>query len=184
MNRGEAINLLKENLRNEHLIKHSLAVEAAMIALARHFGEDSEKWGLTGLLHDIDYEQTKQNPEEHSLIGAKMLEEKGVSGDIVEAVKTHNQLHGIEPESLMARSLFCADPLTGLIVASVLVLPDSKIKNLTINSLEKRFKEKSFARSADREIISRCQDYLELELEDFMKIVLNGMQSISDSLGL
>ena len=184
MSREEALTLLKENLKNDHLIKHSFAVEAAMIAMARYFKEDPEKWGLAGLLHDIDYEETKQNPERHSLVGTEILKEHGIDEGIIEAVKTHNQLHGLEPKSLMARALFCADPLTGLVVASVLVLPDRKIKDLTIDSLKKRFREKSFARSADRDIINLCQVYLGLELEEFMKIVLVGMQSISDLLDL
>jgi len=184
MTKEEAINLLKENIQTQNLIKHSLAVGAIMKALAERFGEDQEKWEICGLLHDIDYEKTKNEPEKHSLVGAQMLKEKGLDEEIVEAVKTHNEAHGIEPKSLMAKALYVSDPLSGLIVAATLVLPSKRIKDLKVQNVLNRFKEKSFARGANREIIKKCEEYLGLSLEEFIEIALKAMQGISEELGL
>ena len=152
--------------------------------LAEKFGEDQEKWELAGLLHDIDYEETKNDPNKHSILGAEMLEKLGLGKEICEAVKTHNEIHGIAPESKMAKALFCVDPLTGLIVAGVLVLPSKKIADLTAENVLNRFKENSFARGANREIISKCQELLDLSLEEFIKIGLEAMKKINNELGL
>ena len=184
MTREQGLKLLKQNIQNQNLIKHCLAVEAVMLALSRHFGENAEKWGLTGLLHDIDYEKTKDRPEDHSKIGAEMLEKLGFDKEICQAVFTHNEIHGVEPESLMAKALYCLDPLTGLIIASTLVLPSKKIDDLKTENVLRRFKEKAFARGAKREIIAKCQEYLNLPLEKFIEITLKAMQKISDDLGL
>jgi len=184
MNREEALNILKENISNQNLIKHCLAVEAIMRALARHFGQDEEKWGLAGLLHDIDYEKTEGKPLEHSLVGAKMLEDLGIDKEICQAVKVHNEAHGILPQTLMEKALFVTDPLTGLIVAATLVLPSKKLADLTSENILNRFKEKAFARGANREIIRKSEEYLNLSLEDFVKIGLEAMQGISSELGL
>ena len=184
MTREQALELLKQNIQNQNLIKHSLAVEAIMKTLARHFNENEEKWGLAGLLHDIDYEKTKDNPNLHSKMGAEMLKELGFEKEICQAVLTHNEAHKILPESKMAKALFCLDPLTGLIVAATLVLPSKKLSDLKLESVLKKFKEKSFARGANRDIIKKCQEYLGLSLEEFVKIVLEAMQKISNELGL
>lgn len=183
MNREEAIELLKEKVKNPNLIKHSLAVESCMRELAAHFGEDKEKWGLAGLLHDIDYEETKNDPEKHSILGADFLKNLGLDNEIVNAVRAHNDIHGIKRETLMEKSLFSVDPLTGLIVAATLVLPSKKIKDLTVKNVLNRFKEKSFARGAKRENILRCTE-MGLNLEEFISICLKAMQKISDDLGL
>lgn len=183
MNRDEALKLVREKIKNQNLVKHCLAVEACMRVLAEKFGEDPEKWGLAGLLHDIDYEETKDDPQRHSLAGAEMLEKLGVDKEIVEAVKTHNEVHGIAPESKMAKALFSVDPLTGLIVASTLVLPNKKIADLTAENVLNRFKEKGFARGANREIISKCED-INLSLQEFVEICLKAMQGISHELNL
>lgn len=183
MNREEALQLVKEKIKNQNLAKHCLAVEVCMRGLAEKFGEDSEKWALAGLLHDIDYEETKDNPEKHSLVGAETLEKLGLDKGIVEAVKAHNEMHGIAPETKMAKALFCVDPLTGLIVAAALVLPEKKLANLNTENVLNRFKEKGFARGANREIISKCSD-VDLTLEEFVDICLKAMQEISGELGL
>jgi putative nucleotidyltransferase with HDIG domain len=184
MDREESLKFLKEKLKNKNLIKHSLAVEAGMRALARYFGEEEDKWGICGLLHDIDYEETKGDPNLHSKLGAEILREMGFEKEICEAILTHNEAHGILPSSKMAKALFCLDPLTGLIVASTLVLPSKKIKDLKTENVLNRFKEKSFARGAKREIIKKCEEYLNLPLEKFIEIVLKAMQEISEELGL
>lgn len=184
MTREEALNLLKENLKNKNLIKHSLAVEAGMKALAEYFKEDKEKWGLCGLLHDIDYEKTNQNPELHSKIGSEMLRNLGVDSEICEAILTHNEAHKVEPKSLMGKALYCLDPLTGLIVAATLVLPSKKIGDLKVENVLNRFKEKAFAKGAKREAIKKCEEYLNLPLEKFVEIVLHSMQKIAKDLEL
>jgi putative nucleotidyltransferase with HDIG domain len=184
MEREKIFNLLKENLKNPNLIKHSLAVEAGMRALARYFGENEEKWGIAGLLHDIDYEKTKGDPNLHSKVGSQILREMGFDQEICEAILTHNEAHGILPTTRMAKALFCLDPLTGLIVAATLVLPSKKLKDLKVENVLNRFKEKSFAKGANREIIKKCEEYLGLPLEKFVEITLKAMQGISDQLGL
>jgi len=183
MNREEALDLVKSKIQNQNLVKHCLAVEVCMQALARHFNEDQEKWSLAGLLHDIDYEETKDNPEKHSIIGAEMLEKMGLDKEITEAIKTHNEIHGIKPETKMAKALFSVDPLTGLIVAATLVLSSRKIADLTVQNVLHRFKAKGFARGANREIISKCSE-IDLNLEEFIDICLRAMQGISRELGL
>ena len=180
----EKLEILKKNITNQNLIKHCLAVKAIMEELAEHFGESKEKWGTAGLLHDIDYEKTKDNPSQHSLIGAQMLEELGFDKNICQAVKTHNEAHGIKPGTLMEKALFVSDPLTGLIVAATLVLPSKKIADLSVENILNRFGEKSFARGANREIIKKCEELLSLSLADFVAIGLRAMQKISGELGL
>ena len=183
MNRQEALKFVKDKIQNQHLVKHCLATEACMRELAKHFQEDQEKWGLTGLLHDIDYEETKNDPDKHSVLGTEMLKKLGLDKEICEAVKTHNERHGLVPETKMAKALFSVDPLTGLIVAATLVLPSKKIADLTLDNVLNRFKEKSFARGANREIISKCSD-IGLTLEEFVGVCLEAMRDISGELGL
>lgn len=184
MERQKVLDLLKGNLKNNNLVKHCLAVEAAMRKLAEHFNEDEEKWGTCGLLHDIDYERTKGDAKLHSKVGSEMLKDLGFNEEICQAVLTHNEAHNIEPETLMAKALYCVDPLTGLIVASTLISPLKEIKGLKTENVLKRFKEKAFARGANREIIAKCQELLDLNLEDFTKIVLSAMQDINEELEL
>jgi putative nucleotidyltransferase with HDIG domain len=184
MTREEALKIIKENLSNQNLIKHCFAVEAIMRALAQRFGRDQEKWGLAGLLHDIDYEKVKNDMSQHSLVGAKMLEDLGLDKDICQAVKVHNEAHGLAPETLIEKALFVTDPLTGLIVAATLVLPSKKIKDLTAENVLNRYKEKAFARGANREIIGKSEELLDLKLEEFIKIGLGAMQGINSELGL
>lgn len=184
MTREEAIKILKKNIQTKNLIKHSLAVGAIMGALAERFGRDKEKWEIAGLLHDIDYEKTKNEPEKHSLVGAEMLKNLGLNEEIVQAVKSHNDIHGLKPETLMAKALYVSDPLSGLIAAATLVLPSKKIKDLTVKSVLNRFKEKRFASGANREIIKKCEEYFNLSLEEFVEIALKAMKEISNELGL
>ncbi len=184
MNKNEALSMLNNKVKTLNLIKHCLACGAAMKELAKYFKEDEEKWEIAGLLHDIDYEETKDKPEQHSLMGAEYLQEQNIDKEIVEAVKTHNEIHGFAPETKMAKALFCVDPLTGLIVAATLVLPSKKIKDVTTDNILNRFKEKGFAKGANREIIKQCESFLELSLKEFVDLVLQGMQKIDKKLGL
>jgi putative nucleotidyltransferase with HDIG domain len=184
MNRTEALNWLKTEVKETNLLKHCLATEVAMESLATHFGEDKVQWGLTGLLHDIDYETTKNDPQNHSLKGYEMLLQKGVEINIAEAVKTHNDYHGVPPSSLMAKAIFCVDSLTGLIVATALVLPSKKIQEVLTDNVLRRFKEKGFAKGANRGNIAQCEELLNLPLAKFVEIVLGAMQDIAEELGL
>lgn len=183
MNRDEALALLKKNLTNKNLFNHSLAVEAVMRRLAEHFGEDVEKWGLAGLLHDIDYDRTKDDPAKHSIEGAEILAGLGLPDDIVYAVKVHNSRHGLPRLSLMDKALFATDPLTGLIVAGALIRPEKKLAAIDVPFLLNRFSEKSFARGANRETIKACSE-TGLSLEEFMGLGLEAMQGIAKELKL
>jgi putative nucleotidyltransferase with HDIG domain len=183
MDREEALKAIRENVKNENLVRHMLATEAIMRALARRFGEDEEEWGLAGLLHDIDVEVTGGDMHRHSREGAEMVSKLGAGDAIAAAILAHNEAHGVPPQTLMEKSLFCTDPLTGLITAAVLVRPDKKIAGLEAKSVRKRFKEKSFAAGANREIIARCAD-IGLELDEFIALGVAAMQSIATDLGL
>lgn len=185
MTRDEALQLVKEKIKNENSVKHCLATEAIMRAIARHFDEDIELWGMVGLVHDLDMELVdyRKEPEKHGLKTAEILEEKGFDKVIIEAVKAHNPINGKNPETKLEKAIYCVDPLTGLIVAATLVLPEKKLVNLTSENILNRFREKSFARGANREVIVRCED-IGLSLEEFAKIGLQAMQGISGELGL
>ncbi len=183
MERSEAFTLIKNKIKTKNLINHSLAVEAVMRRLAQKFGEDVEKWGLAGLLHDIDYEETKDIPEKHSLIGSSELKSLGLENDIVQAVKLHNDYHGLPRKTKLDKALYSVDPITGLIVASALVLPDKKLSSLSRESVLRRFKEKTFAKGASRETISSCRDF-GLRLDEFTEISLKAMQEVASEIGL
>ena len=183
MNRSEALSLLQSKVSNQNLIKHSFAVEAIMRALARHFDEDVELWGLAGLLHDIDYDITREDPSTHSKLGAEMLATLNIDPRIVYAVRAHNDYHGDPRNSLLDRSLFCCDPLTGLITAGALIRPEKRLAPLTPEFILKRFGEKGFARGANRDTIRMCSD-IGMSLDEFVTLGLEAMQGISADLGL
>ncbi len=183
MKREQALEFLKEKVQNPNLQKHCLAVEAVMRCLAKEFDADVEKWGLTGLLHDIDWEITKDNPERHSLEGARMLAEIGLAGDVVYAVKVHNDRHGEPRHSLLDKSLYATDPLTGFIVAAALIRPEKKLAAVELPFLQSRFREKAFARGANREQIQTCRG-MGLTLEEFLGLGLEAMQEKAEDLGL
>jgi putative nucleotidyltransferase with HDIG domain len=181
--REEALDSVRANIENQNTLKHMLATEAIMRALARHFGEDEEEWGLTGLLHDIDMELTEGDMSTHSKLGADLARELGASEEMAHAILCHNQAHGIPAETRLDKALCCADPLTGLIVAAALVRPDKKLAELEVKSLKKKFKEKSFAAGANREQIAGCAE-LGLELDQFLGLGLEAMKGIAPDLGL
>jgi len=183
MDRKEALNSVRENVGNRNLVKHMLATEAVMRALAQRLDEDEEEWGLTGLLHDIDVELTEGDMKAHSKLGADLARELGASQAMARAILCHNQAHGVPCESRLDRALFCVDPLTGLITAAALVRPDKKLAGLTTKSVLKRFRESRFAAAVDREQISSCGE-LGLELNEFVELGLKAMQDISVTLEL
>lgn len=180
MDREAALNLVEENIAQDNLIKHMKAVEAGMRELARYFDKDEDKWGIAGLLHDLDYETTKDDPDRHGLLTVEMLEGKSVTDDQLDAIKAHAGQK--TPETNMERAIYATDPLTGLIVAAALVHPDG-LAEMDPEFIRNRYEENSFAKTVDRDAIASCED-LGFELEEFFGIVLNGMQKIQGELGL
>lgn len=183
MTREEVLDSVRANIENGNLLKHMLATEAVMRALARRLGEDEEEWGLTGLMHDIDMELIEGDMSQHSKLGADLARELGADEAMAHAILCHNTAHGVPLQTKLDRALYCVDPLTGLIVAAALVRPDKKLAGLEAKSVMKRFKEKEFAAGASREQISQCSE-LGLELEEFIELGLEAMKGISDELGL
>ena len=183
MTRDDVLDSISINVENGHLVKHMLATEAIMRALAQHFGEDKKEWGLTGLLHDIDVELTEGDMASHSRLGADLARELGASEAMAQAILKHNEAHGLDPETRLEKALICADPMTGLITAAALIRPDRKLASLEATSVSKRFKEKSFAAGAGREQIAKCSE-LGLGLDEFIEMGLEAMRGISDDLGL
>jgi putative nucleotidyltransferase with HDIG domain len=180
MNREEAVALVTSTIKTNNLVKHCLAVEAAMQELARHFKENEETWGLAGLLHDLDYEETKNNFASHGLRTAEMLKGK-VDESILYAIKAHPG--HVEAKSKMDMALYATDPLTGLIVAACLMHPEKKLEYIDNDFVLRRFREKRFAAGANREQIESC-DKMGISLEDFIGLVLKGMQGVHKELGL
>jgi len=183
MTREEALASIRANVETANTVKHMLATEAIMQALAERLAEDKEEWGLTGLLHDIDMELTEGDMASHSKLGADLVREMGASEAMAHAVLCHNEAHGIPRETKLDKALFCADPLTGLITAAALVRPDKKLASVEAQSVRKRFKEKSFAAGANRENIATCSE-LGLELDEFLELGLKAVQGIAKELGL
>jgi putative nucleotidyltransferase with HDIG domain len=183
MTRDDALDSISVNVENQNTVKHMLATEAIMRALAKRLGGDEEEWGLTGLLHDIDMELTEGDMSTHSRLGADLVREMGGSAAMVNAILCHNEVHGIPRTTKLDKALFCADPLTGLITAAALVRPDKKLAGVEAKSVQKRFREKSFAAGANREQIAQCTE-LGIALDDFIELGLKAMKGIADDLGL
>jgi putative nucleotidyltransferase with HDIG domain len=179
--REEALGLVKQMVSNQNLVKHMLSVEACMRKLAGHFAEDVEMWGLAGLLHDVDYDQTSKDFEQHGLKAAEILEAKGVDPKIVYAVKAH--CGKVPAVSRMDKALYAIDPITGLIVASALMAPGKKLAAVDREFVLRRFKEKKFAAGANREQIATCSE-LGLTLDDFAQMCVAAMQDIAGDIGL
>ncbi len=184
ISREDALHLLREHMKNERLICHCLASEAIMRKLAGKFGEDPDMWGLSGLLHDIDYEITGEDSAQHGEVGAKLLAEKGVHPEIINAIRKHNaEGLGLERITVFEHALTCAETVTGLIVATALVYPDKKIASVKTKSVTKRMKTAHFARAVSRERIRECES-IGIPLSDFVAISLEAMSEISEELGL
>jgi putative nucleotidyltransferase with HDIG domain len=183
MTREEAWQLVCEWIQNENMRKHLLAVEAAMRFYARKFGEDEEKWGLVGLLHDLDYEK-HPDPPEHPQVGANFLREQGLPEDMVNAILAHADWTGVPRDTLMAKALFACDELTGFLVACALVMPNKKLREVRVDTVIRKMKDKSFARKVSREDIIRGTQELGIPLEEHIANVLTAMNGIADELGL
>ena len=181
------LDIVNAHIKNKNLVKHCLAVEAAMRALARHFHEDEEVWGLAGLIHDADWEETGGDITAHTKKTVQWLKEKGEDDTrIIEAVFAHNYTNnGHEaPQNPMQWVLYTCDELTGLIAATTLVRPDRQLTSVTVESVLKKFPAKAFAAGVNREQIKLCEEKLGINVHDFVKIILTEMQSIHKELGL
>jgi putative nucleotidyltransferase with HDIG domain len=186
--RDDALALMHEYTASESLRAHMLSVEAAMRAYAVRFGEDPKRWGLTGLLHDFDYERFPNNAhsstEEHPAEGVRILRERGYPEDMLEAILGHATYCGVARETRMAQALFAVDELTGLITASALVRPSKSVLDLDGRSVRKKMKDKGFARGVSREDVVQGASELGVELDEHIQFVIEAMRPVADSLGL
>ncbi|MBU0520250.1 HD domain-containing protein [bacterium] len=180
MDRAAALQLVRKHVTNKNLIKHMIAVEGVMRRLAKHFGEDEDIWGLTGLLHDLDYAETVEDFDRHGFRTVEILSEYDILPEALHAIKAHPG--HVERETRMDKALYAVDPLTGLIVAAVLMHPDKKLAAINADFVLRRFKEKRFAAGADRDQIQACSE-LELSLEEFTQFGIDGMRDFSNELG-
>lgn len=187
--RDDAWSLMTEYTASESLRRHMLAVEAAMRAYARKFGEDEETWGMVGLLHDFDYEthpnpSLSADPNEHPLWGSKILEAKGYPADIIYSIQTHADYLELPRKNLMDKTLFAVDELTGLITAAALVRPDKSINGLEAKSVKKKMKDKAFARGVNRDDVIEGASELGVDLDEHIDFVIRAMRGIDRELGL
>jgi putative nucleotidyltransferase with HDIG domain len=184
MTRDDAEELLKRYVKNERMLDHSFAAEAVLRALARRLGRDEEKWGLAGLLHDIDIEVVGGDLTRHGCEAVPILTEAGIDPEIIDAVKMHNEaVCGVMRSTEFQHALAAGETVTGLVVATALVYPDKKIAGVKVKSITKRMKERAFAASVNRDTIRECEK-IGLPLDEFVGIALAAMQGIAGRLGL
>jgi predicted hydrolase (HD superfamily) len=183
MTREETLNLLFEYTKSDSLRKHAFAVESAMRAYARKFGQNEGEWGITGLIHDFDYEMYPTAPD-HPLKGSEILKAKGYSDEIRTAILGHASYTNVPRESQMAKALFACDELCGFITACTLVRPNKKIAELEVSSVKKKMKDKAFARNVRREDIIRGAEELGVPLDEHIQFVIDAMKANADALGL
>jgi putative nucleotidyltransferase with HDIG domain len=181
MNREESYDLMREWTQSDSLRKHMLAVEAAMRAYARRFGEDEEKWGVTGLLHDMDYEK-HPTPAEHPMVGVRELERLGYPEDVLHAIKGHADYLDVPRDTLMSKTLYAVDELSGFIVAVALMRPEG-LAGLKAKSVRKKMKQKSFAAAVNREDIVRGAEELGVDLNEHIEFVARALEESADALG-
>ncbi|MEM3550079.1 MAG: HD domain-containing protein [Candidatus Bathyarchaeia archaeon] len=183
LTREEALEIVMRYISKRNILYHMLAVEAIMRCLAKALGEDEEKWGLVGLLHDVDYEKTEASPEKHGFFAEEIL--KGyLPEELIKAVKSHNFEHtGVKPETMLEKALIASDALSGLLVACALVMPSKKLSEVRVETVSRKFKDKDFARGANRERILLCEE-LGLKREEFFEIALEGLKKVAAEIGL
>ncbi len=188
MTRGEALALMHEYTASDSLRKHMYAVEAAMRAYARKFGEDEEKWGLVGLLHDFDYERYPNDghspTEEHPSFGVKLLRERGLPEDMCDAIMGHASYTGVPRTSLMSKALFSVDELCGFLIACVLVRPSRSFGDLTVKSVKKKLKDKAFAKAVNREEVRDGAGEIGIPFEEHVQFVIESLHPCETDLGL
>jgi len=188
MNREEALALMHQYTQSEALRKHMYAVEAAMRAYARKFGEDEETWGIVGLLHDFDYERFP-NPdhsptEGHPSYGVRLLRERGFPEELCRAILGHASYTGVPRDTLLAKALFAVDELCGFLVACALVRPSRSLADLEVRSVKKKLKDKAFARGVNREEVYRGAEELGIPLDEHIQFVIEALRPVEASLGL
>ena len=183
MDRADGLAIVQEFVKSENLIRHMYAVEAAMRFYARKYGEDEDIWGLTGLLHDFDWE-IHPSMEEHPQTGAPILRERNVPEDIVQAILSHADHTGMPRETNMEKALYACDEITGLITAVALVRPSRSLHDLKVKSVKKKWKDRSFAAGADRIEIERGANEFGIELWEHVQNIIIAMESIANELGL
>jgi putative nucleotidyltransferase with HDIG domain len=181
LNREESWELMCRWIESDSLRKHMLAVEAAMRAYARRFGEDEEKWGITGLLHDMDYEK-HPTPDEHPMVGVRELESRGYPDDVTHAIKGHADYLDVTRDTLMSRTLYAVDELSGFIVACALMRPEG-LENMKAKSVRKKMKQKSFAAAVNRDDIVRGAEELGVDLNEHIEFVADALRERSGELG-
>lgn len=182
--RSIALELLNQHVKNDKMIAHCLASEAVMRAIARRLGKDEDKWGLAGLLHDLDVEDTHGNPLVHGIAGADMLHEMGIDDDVTDAIRMHNEAAtGLERTTEFQHALAAGETITGLITATTLVYPDKKVASIKTKSVVKRMKEKAFAASVKRENILECE-LIGIPINEFAELSIAAMVEIADEIGL
>jgi putative nucleotidyltransferase with HDIG domain len=183
MNRDQALEIVNEFIQNQNLVRHMLAVEAAMRFYAQKYGEDEELWAVTGLLHDFDWE-IHPSLEEHPQAGEPLLRERNVPEVIIRAIQSHADHTGIPRESLMEKALFACDEITGLITAVALVRPSRSLMDLKVKSVKKKWKDKAFAAGANREEIAQGAEEFDIELWEHVANVIEAMRRVAPELGL
>ena len=184
ISRDDALSRLKVYIKNEKTIIHSLAAEAVMRALARRLGEDEERWGITGLLHDIDMEVTNADPKVHALKAEELLADLDLDVEMLDAIRMHNdEATGLVRTTLFQHALAAGETITGLIYATTLVYPDKKIESVKYKSIRKRMKEKAFAASVNRDHILECEE-IGIPLDEFIQISVDAMRKVSEAIGL
>jgi len=181
--RAEALQLLKEYNHDDSLIKHALAVEGVMRYIARKMGEDEQKWGIIGLVHDLDYERY---PQEHCQKSREILQEKGWPEDYIRAVVSHGWgiCSEVKPETNLEKTLFAIDELTGLVVTTALVRPSKSVMDVEVKSVKKKWKDKRFAAGVNRDIILQGAEMLGVELSELIADTIRGMQEVAQEIGL
>ena len=183
MNRTDAVTLMQEYTASESLRKHMLCVETAMISYAEKFQQDVNLWGITGLLHDFDYEKYP-NPPDHPIQGSTILRGKGYPEEMIVAILGHADYTNVPRETLMAKTLFACDELCGFLVACTMVRPDKKIESLEVSSVKKKLKDKAFARNVSREDIVQGAGEIGIPLDDHIQFVINSLRHNASVLGL
>jgi putative nucleotidyltransferase with HDIG domain len=186
--RADALAIVNEYTQSDSLRKHMLAVEAAMRAYAVRFGEDPERWGLAGLLHDFDYERYPNGAHsptaEHPSEGVRVLRSRGYPEDVLQAILGHATYTGVPRDTRMAKTLFAIDELTGLITATALVKPSRSVRDVDARSVRKKMKDKAFARGVSREDVVAGAQALEVDLDDHIQFVIDALRSVAPELGL
>lgn len=183
MTRGEALSLLHEYTEGESLRRHAYAVEASMRAYARKFGEDEEKWGITGLLHDFDYEKYP-TPEEHTIVGAKILAEHGYPEEVIYAIRAHADYNGLERNTLLAKALYACDEISGFVMAVTMVRPTRNVADVEVKSVKKKLKDKAFARGVHREDVYQGAEELGVNLDEHIEFIIRALTEVASELGL